>query len=51
MKDLSLKEKIDLWNKINEYVVICGGDTSNKTISNKRMNLVVEIEKFIKNLR
>jgi hypothetical protein len=39
------KEK--LWQAINEYAAACGGDTSEKTISDVRMNAVSAIERAI----
>lgn len=44
--DSKLKEKI--WEAINEYAESCGGDTSNKTVSEKRMRAVVEVENRIR---
>ncbi len=36
-----------IWNAINEYAAACGGDTSDKTISDRRMDAVVAVEKAI----
>lgn len=44
-------QKVELWDAINKYTESCGGDTSNKTISEDRMNSVVEIERIIQKIR
>lgn len=43
--------KVDLWNAINKYTESCGGDTSNRTISDNRMNAVVDIERIVHKIR
>ena len=35
---------VDFWDAINEYVASCGGDTSERTVSDRRMHAVVGIE-------
>lgn len=42
-----LNSKIQFWDLINEYVISCNGDPSNKTISLHRMRAVVNIEKML----
>lgn len=37
-------QKVALWERVNEYAASCGGDTSNATVSNRRMNAVDAIE-------
>lgn len=44
---INAREQIQLWNWINEYVVACGGDTSNQTVSNRRMKAVARIERTV----
>lgn len=36
---------MDMWTAINEYVASCGGDTSAKSLSDRRMNAVVAVER------
>lgn len=36
-----------IWEAINEYTAACGGDTSNRTISDRRMNAVAAVERAI----
>jgi hypothetical protein len=38
---------VDLWEAINEYTASCGGDTSGSTISGRRMDAVVAVERAI----
>lgn len=42
--EINARERLQLWNWINEYVVACGGDPSDATISNRRMEAVSRIE-------
>ncbi len=35
----------DLWAAINEYAEACGGDTSDATVSDRRMDAVVAVER------
>jgi len=42
--EINTRERLQLWNWINEYVVSCGGDPSDKTVSNRRMRAVSKIE-------
>jgi len=44
---INASEQLQLWNWINEYVVACGGDTSDKTVSNRRMEAVARIEQTV----
>lgn len=48
--EINSRERLQLWNWINEYVAACGGDTSNKTISNRRMKAVSKVEETIHEL-
>ena len=41
---------INLWNAINKYAESCNGDTSDKTVSNARMQAVVDVDKCIESL-
>lgn len=36
-----------IWEAINEYAKVCGGDASDSTISDSRMNAVVKIERLL----
>ncbi len=45
------KYLIDLWDAINKYTESCGGDTSNKTISRKRMDAAAKIGHEIEKVR
>jgi hypothetical protein len=38
---------VNLWDAINEYTAACGGDTSRATISGRRMDGVVAVERAI----
>jgi DnaJ-class molecular chaperone len=42
--------QICIWEAINEYTQACGGDTSENSISDKRMNAVAKVEKIIGNV-
>lgn len=39
-----------LWNAINEYAAACGGDTSDKTIGERRMQAVAAVEKALRDI-
>lgn len=41
---MNTRERLQLWNWINEYVVACGGDPSDATVNERRMGAVVRIE-------
>lgn len=43
--------KVELWDAINEYAESCGGDTSEATVTNRRMNAVVAVERVISELK
>ena len=43
----NIKQKLALWNHINEYVEACGGDISEKTISDHREKTAIKIEQSI----
>ena len=45
--DRTPKNDRALWDAINEYVQACGGDTSNATVSNKRMGAVVKVNRVV----
>ncbi len=49
MKDLSIENKITLWNAINRYVEACGGKTGRNNII-AREKIVVEIEKVVEDI-
>lgn len=34
---------VRIWDSVNEYAEACGGDTSEKTVSNRRMDAVVGV--------
>lgn len=36
--------RMGLWDAINDYTAACGGDTSSKTVSGRRMDAVSRIE-------
>jgi hypothetical protein len=40
-------DQVKLWEAVNKYTESCGGDTSNNSISDKRMNAVVDIERAV----
>lgn len=44
---MTLNDKVKLWDAINDYVIACGGDPSKRTVSTKRMNAVVEVERVV----
>lgn len=44
---INAREQLQLWNWINEYVVACGGDPSDKTVSNRRMEAVARIDQTV----
>ncbi len=37
----------ELWDAINEYTTACGGDTGNATVSPRRMDAVVTVERAL----
>lgn len=41
---------VELWDAINEYAESCGGDTSDRTISDRRMNAVAYVERWMSRL-
>lgn len=43
-------DNVGLWEAINRYATACGGDTGNATISGKRMDAVVAVEREIEAL-
>lgn len=43
--------EVSLWEAINEYAQACGGDTSAKTLSDRRMDAVVVVERALKTRR
>jgi hypothetical protein len=44
-------ERECLWEAVNEYTASCGGDTSNTTISPRRMAAVAAVEKIFDGIR
>lgn len=40
-------ERVVVWEAINEYVAACGGDTSDVTVSDRRMNAVAAVERAL----
>ncbi len=40
--------QVPIWDAINAYAESCGGDTSDKTVCDKRMNAVVAVEKALR---
>jgi hypothetical protein len=40
-------EFVEMWDAINAYAESCGGDTSEKTVSDRRMNAVVAVDRAI----
>jgi hypothetical protein len=42
---MTTPERIALWDAVNEYAAACGGDTSNNTISDRRMDAVVAVDR------
>lgn len=42
--------EIAKWEVINKYAEACGGDTSDRTVSDKRMQAVVDVNKYINGL-
>lgn len=49
MTDIELRTR--LWDTINEYAAACGGDTSDRTVSDRRMKAVAEVERELHFLR
>lgn len=45
--EVNARERLQLWNWINEYVVACGGDPSSRTISSRRMDAVARVEETV----
>ena len=44
---LNLRQKVVLWDVVNEYVAACGGDPSNNTVSPAREVAVVKLERAV----
>jgi anti-sigma factor RsiW len=40
--------RVALWDAINEYAAACGGDPGNATISGRRMDAVVAVERVMR---
>lgn len=43
-------ERVELWDAINEYASACGGDTTERTVSSRRMDAVARIERAVRTL-
>jgi hypothetical protein len=41
------QQRVSLWEAVNEYASACGGDTSGKTISERRMSAVSAVERAV----
>jgi hypothetical protein len=39
---------VRLWDAINAYAESCGGDTSTRTVSSRRMDAVVAVERALR---
>lgn len=50
MRVLTVDDQIEVWKAINEYAAACGGDTSNKVLTNERMDAVVKVNREIEKL-
>ena len=44
---MDVAHKVDLWHAINAYAQTCGGDTSEATVSDARMNAVCAVESVV----
>jgi hypothetical protein len=44
------RERVLFWDAVNTYVEACGGDTSDGTVSGKRMLAVTELERALEQL-
>ena len=42
--------RVALWDAINEYTEACGGDTSRRTVSDRRMIAVTQVEQEVDRL-
>lgn len=40
--------RVALWEAVNEYAVACGGDTSNRTTTGRRMRAVAQVERAVR---
>ena len=49
-KVLVVDEQIEIWKAINEYTKACGGDTTNKVLTNERMDAVVKVNSEIEKI-
>lgn len=47
---MSAKLREKLWEAVNSYAQACGGDTSEKTASGRRMSAVVDVERAVKDI-
>lgn len=45
-----LEPTVELWNAINDYAETCGGDTGAATISGRRMDAVVAVDRAVTTL-
>ena len=48
--DWSDSDRVELWRAINEYAAACGGDPSHATVSGRRMDAVVGVERIIRRI-
>ena len=46
--DWTSPQRVALWNAINEYAVACGGDPATRTVSGRRMDAVVAVERAVR---
>ncbi len=43
MTDEELQREVELWDLVNEYAAACGGDTGDRTVSDRRIRAVAAI--------
>ncbi len=47
---MTMEQRVELWNAINAYAEACGGDTSARTVSTRRMSAVADVERILSGL-
>lgn len=48
---LTRVQEVALWERVNEYAGACGGDTSNKTVSDRRMDAVAALNREVEAIK
>lgn len=47
---MTMEQRVALWDAINDYVISCGGDVSDQTVTVPRMTAVAQVESVIQSI-